>query len=101
MEEGFSGGKNRKGSIEITKVRGAIQYLAEKYNIDYIYYAPKSIKKEIAKHGGSDKDEIYISLCKIYGDDKIFQSIKETYKKTDDIYDSIAIALMPDDLEKN
>lgn len=101
IESGYTNSKNAKGAIQLAELRGCIKYISELNNIKLFEYAPKSVKKYITGDGDCDKKGIYLSLYKLYKDDDKFLTIGEfsdlhNKNKTDDIYDSIAIALMPD-----
>lgn len=101
IESGYTNSKNAKGAIQLAELRGCIKYISELNNITLFEYAPKSVKKYITNDGNCDKKGIYIELYKLYKDDDKFLTIGDfsdlhNKNKTDDIYDSIAIALMPD-----
>jgi len=99
MEDGYIG-MNRQHSMEITKVRGIIQLIGEMENITTFVLSPMSIKKYIAGKGNAKKEDVYNTLCRIFENNLIFNSIgpysdieRKNIKKTSDIYDAISIAL--------
>ena len=81
MEDGFCG-VNLKAGLQLAEVRGLIKTLADKYNATLYTYPPQSIKKAIAGSGKATKEDVYNTLCKIYTDSKIYQSIGEFCSKS-------------------
>lgn len=92
---------NQKSIIQLAELRGCIKYISQLNNIKLYEYEPCSVKKYISGKGNCEKKDIYLSLYKLYKDDDKFLTIGDfsdlhNKNKTDDIYDAIAISLMPD-----
>lgn len=98
MENGFCG-NNPKTSFNLVTVRSFVIVLADRYNCKFYQFEPTAIKKEVTGKGNATKEEVYIKLCELYKDDKIFNNIgpfrstqTKKLEKTEDIYDAISIA---------
>ena len=50
--------KNKKTAIEIAKVIGILELLAQKYQLEVIEISPKELKKMITGNGAASKKEI-------------------------------------------
>ena len=77
--------KNKKTAIQIAKVIGIIEFLAQKHNLEIIEITPKELKKMIAGDGSASKEQIK-KILKI--------SFKKDFKKEmPDTLDAISLAL--------
>ena len=90
--EGLFFATNRKTAIDVAGSRGAIFYVAEKYNLPVHEYTPLQIKVAVTGYGKSDKAQVTDMVCRLIKmDDK---------KRLDDEFDAIAVALTCAAIEK-
>jgi crossover junction endodeoxyribonuclease RuvC len=71
--------------MRVSEVRGAIIYIAKKYNLSIKEYTPLQIKLAVTGNGKSTKDQV-IKMVNM-----LVKNING--KKLDDEYDAIAIGL--------
>lgn len=95
MEDGFIG-KNRKGSMDLAKLRGAIIGHFSLQDCTIYEKEPSEVRKDLGLGGNASKEEVanhilflYPELLEILGP----YSDKQNKKKTSDMYDAVSIAL--------
>ncbi len=76
---------NQKTATKVSEVRGALLYLAKKYNLQIEEFTPLQIKVATTNSGRATKKEVYEMVKRLV---KIEKSIK-----LDDEFDAIACAL--------
>lgn len=95
IEDGFTG-PNKKGSLSLAKLRGAIVGYFEMKGCTVDESEPKSTRVNLGLKGNASKEEVaeyivnlYPELINIIGP----YSDKNNKKKTSDMYDSVCIGL--------
>lgn len=91
VENQFVGNKN--SVLSLSKSQGVILSCSGTNQIDVMSYYPTEIKKAITSKGNATKKEVADSLKEIYPQLNELPFIEKGTKKTDDIFDAIAIAL--------
>ena len=90
--EGLYFATNRKTAIDVAGSRGALFYVAAKYDLPVYEYTPLQIKVAVTGYGKSDKGQVTEMVQRLIKmDDK---------KRIDDEYDAIAVALTCSAIEK-
>ena len=90
--EGLFFATNRRTAIDVAGSRGALFYVAEKYNLPVFEYTPLQIKVAVTGYGKSDKSQVTEMVKRLIKIDK--------KKALDDEYDAIAVALTCSAIEK-
>ena len=90
----------RKPTVKnIIRITGAIILAAKQKHIPVVMYPPQTVKLAVAKNGKADKDSVASAILKLYEKDNYVSLLRFSdkqsrgRKKTDDIFDSIAINL--------
>ena len=76
---------NQKTATNVSEVRGALLYMAKKYNLKIYEYTPIQIKMAITGHGRSSKSQVISIIPRLL---KVNKDIKR-----DDEWDAIAVGL--------
>jgi len=75
---------------KLSHVRGQIMYLASKYDLTMVIYAPTSMKKIVTGKGNCKKEKVAESLREDYS---IVDNVDIDLKKKDNISDAFGIAV--------
>lgn len=86
---------NQKTVMRVAETRGAILYVAKKYNLSVFEFTPPQIKLAVTGNGHSDKTAMEKMML------ILLPELKKTSKKIDDEYDAIACGLTYFALEKS
>jgi Holliday junction resolvasome RuvABC endonuclease subunit len=95
IEDGFTG-PNKKGSLDLAKLRGAIVGYFEMKGCTVNETEPKSTRVNLGLKGNASKEEVAEYIINLYPElvDIIGPySDKNNKKKTSDMYDSVCIGL--------
>lgn len=95
MEDQFTG-KNLKTSMQLSRLRGAIDYALRTNGVNVEYLSPVTVKQITSGKGNNSKEEVAISILRLYPNNDIVQSLgefndKQNKNKNSDMYDAIGI----------
>lgn len=94
--------RNSPSIMSLRKLLGVVaRMIYKEHNIDIEYYAPTTIKKEIAGNGKASKEDVANAIYETYKYSLLKKySDRQGKDKTSDIYDAIAVALTALSLSK-
>lgn len=95
FEDGFIG-PNKKGSLDLAELRGALMAYHSYKHLEVYRKQPTAIRKQFGLPGNAKKDEVAKKVSKLYPnlEEEIGPySDKNNKYKTSDVYDAISIAL--------
>ncbi|ACF14244.1 crossover junction endodeoxyribonuclease RuvC [Chloroherpeton thalassium ATCC 35110] len=78
-------GKNAQSALKLGQVRGAIIILAMNYNLKFVEYSPREVKKSVAGTGNASKEQVAYMVKKMLSIDDEKMAL--------DTSDALAIAL--------